>query len=294
MANFNCRLDIPEVSGLKTAEVTVGREFQVTCTGPWPAITPASKLSFELKPEQKYSLHLLGAEPLSGDTVRLNTTSYQVGAWNFQPLVLDVDGNKLELAEINFETVSVLDPLEPQQEPYGLLGPVGLGWPLLWWVVLLVLVGGFILSGGQRWYRRVQRKKLLDSLREHDSALSPIAEFYQTLRRLRRESEVFGSQSVSTELAKQTSAELENAFRLFFLREFRLPALTWPDRELLRAFRKENRSVDSADLAKLRKLFREMSAAQKAEKLSARDVVQIAEQSRQLAERFEALSRRSS
>ncbi len=284
MADFNCRLDLPEVSGLATAEWTVGREAFLSCTGPWPEFAADARLRFELSAEQSQALKILSTEKLSSETLKFKITSYRVGNWDLQDLMLTDGQNKINLGQLKYEVKSVLDPLEPRQEPYGSLGPLSIGIPLSWWIVAGGSLAIVCVLMGVHFRKRFQRKRLIESLRRHDSALSPISEFHQTLRRLRRDSRVFYSQEFDPSEPLLLVEELEKTFRLFFLRRFQLPAYTWSDRALIKALSREHRQVDAKTLLDLKKILREFAAAKIAQKVEARDVIQLSEQSRRLAE----------
>jgi hypothetical protein len=61
---------------------------------------------------------------------------------------------------------------------------------MLYWALLAGFIGLLVLLAISKVYRVVQRRNMLERLREHDSALSPLAEFHQQFRRLQRRSRI--------------------------------------------------------------------------------------------------------
>ncbi|MBX3041456.1 MAG: hypothetical protein KF789_12180 [Bdellovibrionaceae bacterium] len=287
MADFNCRMDIPEAPGLNTAEMTVGREAFLSCAGPWPELGQEESLAFELPKEQNHVLKMLGAERLSGDTLKFKITSYQVGDWDLKNVIVTDGKTKVDVGALRFEVKSVLDPKEPRQEPYGLIGPLSISIPLSWWIVLGGFLLGLALVAALQVRKRLQRRRLVELLESHDSALSPISEFHRTLRMIRRDSPVFFGGEFEKADPIQVVADVEKAFRIFLLRRFHLPAFTWSDGALRKALKKENPHVTDRMALDVKKLLQEFASAKVAAQVEGRDAVQLHEGSRRLAEALE-------
>lgn len=284
MSAFTCTTEIPDQSGLEKNDLTVGREFWLNCSGPFPAFAPDAVLKFELAKEEEHAIKLLEPKKITDTSFELKVTSYRTGPREFKNLILTDGQNKAELGPLQFEVRSVLDESQPQQEPYGPIGPLTLSIPLAWWLILFGIIAAIAATALFQLRRRWQKRRLLEKLREHDAALSPLAEFHQKLRLLKRDHELFAGLPATPDEAALVVQKLEKIFRVFFMRRFQLPALDWANRVLLREFRRENRDLFEAQGEPLRRLLREFLAAGTSKKVELRDAVQLTEQTRALAE----------
>lgn len=300
MADFSCKTQIPDVPGLESGQLTVGRVFTLECTGPWPEGVDPAKLQIASPPPPtdpkqkadqtaKYALKILGAKAISKDVVQFDVTTYLAGKVQIPALILTDGAKSFEANQIDFEVHSVLDPQQPKQEPYGPFGPMPISIPLSWW---FMLAGAIVLAGllvFWRVRRRLQRRELMKKLEEHDSALSPAAEFYTKMRKLRRDHVLFsGGETAETDTALVVR-ELERMFRTFFMRRFELPALDWNDGTLIRAFKREHRRAAEDVGSDLKKLLKEFGAAKSASRVETKDAVQLADVTRTLVEKIEKL-----
>lgn len=284
---FECKVEIPNVQGLEPNVLTVGREFVWSCAGTWPGWASEAGLRFFLEPQHQYSLKLLRAEKVSPDTLELLATTYTHGQVDLPNVIFGTETEKVELGPLHLEVRSVQDPQNPVAEPYGPLGPIGIGVPLVYWLILAAVILALVSASGFRWLRYSQRRRLLEKMREHDSPLSPIAEFHQNIRRLQRQRALYAGTVISAEEPREVMKELERFFRIFFLRKFRLPAFDWSDRVLLGQFRRQHKNQAKENAEALRKLLKEFAAARTASSVEAKDVIQLTDHARNLAEKIE-------
>lgn len=293
MASIQCKQEIPEHEGLEGQQLTVGREFILVCSGDFPKDLTQEKLQFVLKPEQKYSIHLLGFEFRSPTEADVTVTAYKAGDFQFQDLQLTDGAQTLSLGPVQYSVASVLPPQTPgeqnaKQEPYGPIGPASIGVPMLYWGLLASVIGLFILLAISKVYRVVQRRNMLERLREHDSALAPLPEFHQNLRRLQRKNAVFFGQQASQAEAEEVVKETSGMLRLFLTRMYQIPALEWSDRLVLKDLKKYHPKVAHEYGTDLKRLLREYEKAQKDQsKLQSTDALKIATETRILVEKLE-------
>lgn len=286
MAAIECQIRVPDQPGLEPGQLTVGREFFLDCAGAWPPIADPATAKFQFQKGNEHMLKLLGMERVENGRVELKVTSYTAAKIDIPNLVL-LDGNQtVELGPLRYEVVSVLDPAQPQQEPYGAFGPLTISVPAAWWVALALVLALIGLAVGLGLRRRLQRRALLKKIASHDSALAPEREFYQTLRRLKRDKGIFAGTEFPADEPAAVVGDLERAFRTFFMRQFRLPVFDWSDSALIKEFRRENRELFEAHGEDVRKLFKEFRAARDSKKVEARDAIQLAENSRLLVEKL--------
>ncbi|HEY8270697.1 MAG TPA: hypothetical protein VIG33_07390 [Pseudobdellovibrionaceae bacterium] len=302
MAAVQCNLDIPKVPGLEDHQLTVGREFYLTCKGEWPKTLKKEALYFtlekagsEVKSETlKYHIKLLDFEFRSLENVDIKITSYLAGQHQFPNLILTDGERKLELGPVQFSVQSVLEQGQQQKqekvEPFGPMGPATIAVPVLYWVILfgtLVLMGTL---GALKIWRHNQRREMLLRLKEHDSALSPLQEFHQSMRRLQRANPVFFGKEATSEELRQGVTELSRMFKVFISRRLKVPAFEWNERLIVNDLRRYHFFVHQEYSQKIRSLFLELHRAESANaKLTSHDVSQLAESLRKTLEGIEKL-----
>lgn len=293
--SYDCKMDIPEVAGLPANQLTVGRDFIVTCEGEFPKDLVIEKLQFAFeKPNEKYILHLRSFEFRSSTTAEMKVTSYLAAQVEVPNLVLTDGTQKIELGRLAFKVESVMPPQDPQnpetkQEPFGPIGPATLPVPPLYWALLAGVIALALVAAGFKIYRTVQRRRMLEDLREHDAALSPLAQFHQSFRKLQRQNRVFfGVQDVPPEDILQTLTESYHMFKLYITRRFQVPAMEWSPRLVLKDVRKYHPRIFAEHGDELGKVYKEFErASQDKAHLKAQEVLAIANHARNLVERME-------
>lgn len=299
MAVIQCKVEIPTVQGLKDNELTVGREFLLVCDGEFPKDLQQEKLQFALKPEQKFHIHLLGFEFRSPMQADIKVTTYKAGEMQIDDLQLTDGAQTLSLGPVQFGVASVLPPPQPsqpgeqpvKQEPFGPIGPASIGVPMLYWGLVAAVLGLVALIAISRIYRIVQRRNMLERLREHDSSLTPLSEFHQNYRRLQRANPVFFGKEASKAEIDEVLVETHKMFKLFLTRQFRIPALEWSERLVMKDLKKYHRDVYVEAGEGLDHLFHEYQHAFKdRQNLTTTDVLNLATHCRTLVEKMERAS----
>lgn len=294
MASVQCKIEIPAVEGLEENTLTVGREFILACEGEYPRDLQTEKMQLVLKPEQKYSLHLLGFEFRNPTMADIKVTAYRAGGMKFEDLQITDGVQTLSLGPVEYQVQSVLQPAQPgeqqgKQEPYGPIGPMGLSVPFLYWAILVGILGLIVLIILGRVYRAVQRRAMLEKLREHDSALSPLSQFHQNLRRLQRQNAVYFGIPATTQDVQEAFTSLHQSFLLFITRQYKVPALQWSERLVLRDLKKYHPRVYREFGVDTKKLYREYNHGLKDKtKLTENDILNLTRSTRLLLEKMEA------
>ncbi len=292
--NIQCKTEIPAVPGLPDQELSVGREFLLVCDGEWSRELNVEKLHFIKSDQQKYVIKLLGFEFRSSTTADLKVTSYTAGEVKIPNLRLTDDTQTVDLGELNFAVKSVLPPPDPnnpevKQEPFGPMGPAQLPIPPVYWAMLVGAIVLLALMIGFKAFRYFQRRRMLEDLREHDAAVSPLVQFHQGFRRLQRQNQVFfGIKDPAHEDILSCLDGTNQMLRLYLTRRFQVPAMKWSDRLILRDIRRYHPGIFAENGDDLGKLFKEYSRAFKdKEHLEATDVLSISSHCRVLVERME-------
>lgn len=308
MVAVQCNVDIPNVSGLEDHQLTVGREFYLTCKGEWPKTLKQDSLSFVGDENLKYQIKLLGFEFRSPEEADIKVTSYIAAKHQFPQLILTDGEQKVELSlaqaagqiPIQFAVQSVLPPQgqgtqgQPEKvEPFGPIGPATIAVPVLYWLVLLGVLAFAGILGALKLWRHHQRREMLLGLKDHEAALSPLQEFHQNMRRLQRANPVFYGKEATPEELRQGVAELSRMFKVFVSRRLKVPAFEWNERLILKDLRRYHFFVYEEYSKKIHALFSEFHKAENsAAKLSAHDVSQLAESLRKTLEGIERLMAR--
>ena len=284
---MDCKVDIPPIQKLNDNELTVGREFYLVCKGVWPKVD-LSEARLVLPEADKYKLQLLSAEYRSADEVDLKVVSYVAGPVQVQSPVLQAKEQSIEIGPVQFEVVSVL-PTNPEEkvEPYGPVGPLELIWPLWLWVGLVALAAMIATFGGQKLRRWLQRRKLIEEMSAHDSALSALHQLHHTFRKLQREKEIYVGSKIDAATIKEAVQEIRQAFLLFLTREFQVPALTWPLKEVLGSIKRYENTIYLAHAKAITDVVEELDKAVQSDKLILTDAIALMQKSRIVAEKVD-------
>jgi hypothetical protein len=296
---IQCNLDIPKVSGLEEGQLTVGREFYLTCKGDWPKTLKQENLKFVGDENLKYQIKLLGFEFRSPEEADIKVTSYIAGKYQFPKLDLSDGQQTVELGPLQFEVVSVLPAQGAQAqgaqeqakvEPYGPFGPATIAVPALYWLVLFGSIAFVAVLVWLKIWRYNQRREMLLRLKEHDAAMSPLMEFHQNMRRLQRANAVFYGKEATEQELREGMTELSRMFKIFVSRRLRVPAFEWNERLIVKDIRKYHPTVYEAYSKRIHDLFSEFKKAESAgAKLHAKDVSQLAETLRKTLEGIEGI-----
>jgi hypothetical protein len=287
MAGIQCKVDIPKVQGLEDGVLTVGREFYLSCEGEWPSTLKQENLRFEGDASLPYQLKLLHFEFRTPTQADLKVTSYLAGPHRFPGVVLTDGEQKLELGGIEYQVQSVIQKGE-KVEPFGPFGPATIPIPISYWFLVIGAVAAVGLFIGLRLWRASQRRAMLERLKQHDSALTPLQEFHQSMRRLQRANSVFYGKETGAEELRQGIEELARMFKVYISRRLRVPAFEWNERLILADIRRYHPAVFDESSRKIHDLFTEFKKAQgSGQKLHGKDVIQLAETLRKVLENVE-------
>jgi hypothetical protein len=266
--------------------LTVGSKFTLNCHGDlpvqWAVGTPVTPV-FPQK-EQAYSLAILENPRLEANQATFTVTGYKAGKHEPEYLRFVQGERGFEFVKPKWEIQSVLKQGE-QPQPYPPFGPWALGMPL-WFLVALVaaaLVSVYLVIRALR--RRNQRRRMLDELKLHRTALTPLHQFYRDSRLLRRK--IHNARNV--EELRKISEELNREFRLYVLRQFQIPALDWSDGEILGDLKKRHRHVYRHASETLKRTLRELFRMKGREGLLLHDVEQLHRMSLEAVEKLDSV-----
>ncbi|OQW47917.1 MAG: hypothetical protein A4S09_14050 [Proteobacteria bacterium SG_bin7] len=266
---WNCEPKFPE-----NVQMDVGRIYDVTCSGPSVAWIK-SDLEVEMPQDWKHFFHVVDFDEVTAERIKFSATSYKTGEYRLPNNIVITDGeNRVTLTPWNLKIESVVRAqpgMEPQ--PYGPFGPFLLEWPLWMWITLGVFVVSAIGSVLAIYWERRRKKIWANIVAGYTTALKPYHQFYKDYRRLSR----------LTEPRLEDLSKLNEAFRLYFLRELKVPTLKEPPSFVLKWLKKRNPSLSKNIKSDLFMILREMESATKG-KLSAKDFEQMSRKCQQIVD----------
>lgn len=264
MSPLNCKVQLPLTgsSDLKQTEdaqsvLTVGVEFTLLCRG---EVKTLGAPELRLPEGEQFALKLLGVRQSQG-SIELTVTSYQVNQHKLEKVEL-VDGElRYPLSPIEFEVVSVQNPQEPVQEPFGPFGPLALPMPTwLWGALVLLVVGiGFVVI--MRLRRYLRHRRFLKEILAQSGAKTPGPEFFFAHRRWKQSLGYFQRDSeLSPAVISDAGLRLREMWFLYLSRRLFLPASEVSDSALQRALKASLGGRDATNLqAKMSRVQKEMA-----------------------------------
>jgi hypothetical protein len=254
---------------------TVGELFTIDCQG--TAMPLKAPLKIELPEKDHHVVVLVKPLAVTEGKISYEATSYRVGEFSLPYLdFVDADGRGFISNPMKFKTVSVIDPKNPPQSPYGPIQPMRMEYPAWLWFSLavgfLVLVAWFLIF----FRRRIQRKNLEKNIKRFQSPMGSYHQFSKDVRTLKR-NVVFSPKAQWLEMQKQDYLQkLEEAYRLFILREYIVPADRWPTKMVLKHMKRKDKTHYDKYAGAAIKAFHELERARtQAENISPMDVEQI-------------------
>lgn len=240
---------------------TVGEVFQIKCTGTSLELVEPLKI---INPEKmEYSLVYLKTLNKSENELTFLATSYASRTISHPFLhVSDANGGGFISQRFELRSQSVLDPKQPPpQGPFGPIQPMAMSWP--YWIffaallILAVFVGWILI-----YFRRtLQRKNLEKNIRKFQSPLGSYHQFSKDLRLLKR-GVIFSDKGEWNEAQTQSFlTKLDEIFRMFVLREYTVPALSWSSSQIAKHVSQKNKMGYAHFKADFLKAFKELERA---------------------------------
>lgn len=251
---------------------TVGEVFYLECEGPQVDFQ-TSNLKFQLPEGQEYALQILSVVKQSGNALSLKATTYKAGVHDFKDLPLaEGESSKFVMEPLQLSVKSVIQ--DPQQKPYGPIMAMKLSYPVWLWFILLAFVLLWAFYGIFRFRRNVQKKKVIEELKQHNTAIGAYNQFNKDLRTLRRKN-IF-TENWNQEKKQKYIESLDEIFKMYLLREFYVPALDWNSKLILKEISKDDKRRFAGYQDTLKKFLKEMERAKSdVEKVQVHDCKQL-------------------
>jgi hypothetical protein len=224
MRTFECQTSIPEVDGLESGKLTVGRHILASCKGETGDSFDFHKAT--VKADAKNFIRIFSLDSSSTDAFKMDFTLYKTGEVKLSDFVLTDGTNEIVLNSSPLKVESVLKPTQDGKppEPFGPLLPISISTPVSYYFyavgLVFVVVLYFVLKAKRLNYYR----KLKNKLSQYNSPVDPESQFYRAIR--------------SAEKQGYPLQDLEKAFRLYSLRAYRLPLFDLPNERAIRYFKR--------------------------------------------------------
>lgn len=234
---------------------TVGEVFQLECEG--EDIAFVDPLTVKAEDAEEYQLVLLKQLKVSDREVLYQATSYRVGDHRKPIVFVDAEGKEFKAENVQYKVRSVLE----QKKPFGSIMPMATGYPV--WLFFGLIVAAMVVVGWVLVFlkRRLQKRSLEKNIKKFQSPLGSYNQYSKDMRRLKRTVVFSERNDWAEEQVKSYLEDLDESFRLFVLREYVVPATTWPSRRVLTAVRKKDKRNFGRYGSELSRAFKELDRA---------------------------------
>ncbi len=267
----------------KEPEWTVGELIDFHCEGPTVALE-SSELQFKHPPKAEYELKILSVNKQSDNQLELTVTSYNAGKHNLEKVILTDQGKELfKIEPIILPVKSVIE--KPDAKPFGPIAALKMSYPAWTWISILIVVLLTVFFALFRLRRRSQMRKVLEALKEHNTALGAFNQFNKDIRLLSREYVFDKKGGWSKEQKEKYLVNLEQIFRMYMLREFIVPALDWNDRLLIKTISKQDKKYFKNYGPEMKKFLAEIHRAQgDQDKIQVHDCKQLTQMAQKITQ----------
>ena len=270
LPKWSCRVD----GTPKDGQWTVGETFNVFCEGPTAEFL-STELEFKEEKKSGYELKILDVTKQSNNELEMVATSYIPAPHQFNKLfILDQDEEVVQVEPFVLPMKSIIT--DPKQKPFGPMGAIKLEYPMWIWIVLGAALLLSVFFGLFRMNRRIQMRKVIEELKQHNTALGAFNQFNKDVRTLGRQYIFSDSKAWSTEKKQRYLESLDQIFRMYLLREFYVPALDWSSGLVLKTISKQDKRRYGKYGIDLQKFLKELDRAKgDSEKLETHDCKQL-------------------
>lgn len=294
-ATWDCELRASDVEPIVALEsLHVGDRFLIHCKGEFVEgfAKEQASLAF-LAEEQAYTLKLLNLRTFENTEFWAEATSYKPGEHKFQGLVVTDSLQNIALkGEKPIVVKSVLaqqQQANPEAQKIAFLGPFPLALPIWLWILIFVVLFAVV---GWIWRfvdKRMQKRRLLERLSQHNTALTPFHQFHKEIRsHLRNHTGPTASLSTPTQFVN----DVDKSFRMFLVREFLIPAMEWKTASVMSELKSNHKRTYRYAGPQVRKLLVELERAREAgDKNGYEDCEQLVEMSRRVVEQIKKMKR---
>lgn len=265
--------------------VTVGEVFNLECSGESIALNPKQiKIAWK---ENPYGLKILNSAISPQGKWVFQVVSYKVGQYKDAPIEATDGVNTLPLKNIQFEVKSVIDPKNPPKEMFGPFGPFMTEFPWGGVIVMAVILLAIIVSIVVKLVKVKRERNLKERMKKLDHPQTPAAQLYSVVRRMEREIDFVFKGEMKTESILVFIKDLEQALKIFIVRQFQIPANEWTLKATLNQFKLKYIWLGQEHIQNLSNLLHEIEKSQKGKNvnLETQDIVQLLKNTKKWVDR---------
>lgn len=221
---LSCEVVIPEVQGLETSVLTVGRHFILSCQGSWDKSFDLVNAQVSLAEVDPLVYKVFKVEARSTQTLDIEMTGYTAGPLNMAGATLKLDAQNYFLTvkkPIEFKSV-IEKPENPQEtpKPFG-FALAQLPWPAIYTFAFFGLLFIGVASVIQNIIFKQKMKRLKSVVQSYESVQTPENQFYKLIR--------------AAEKKDFPLSEIHQAFRIYLLRRFQVAVFDLSPSEVAQA-----------------------------------------------------------
>ncbi len=191
MSLMTCSTEIPEVAGLKSQELTVGRIFVLRCQGDWQERSfDGVALEAKLEPKDKNKLKILSGKVVDAENAEFQVVSYGPGMHEILKWTLKIGDETLEMPPVVLRVESVIEGSQQQPKPFPPIGPLQPVMPEIVKYMAIGLAVALLLTILISIVSLVARSRQRRALKSLDSSLPPTLEAQQKLRGLLKQTQM--------------------------------------------------------------------------------------------------------
>lgn len=259
---LNCSLKSSDPAKVK---MTVGDPLVMNCLGLIEKSFPENSVLEFKDPAGKYSLSIIKVIKSDTSEFTADVTSYKPGNYNGDGIFLVAGDMKAELKGLQWSYESILKEAEELQKetvvptpekfgPFPFIGPVGIQYPIWFWVLLGLMISAVFFSLFKVIKKRNQKKRLIEqALSGMGSALSPLQDFSKIQR------QIFTRLGNDQKDFDESMQMIEKGFRSYLVRSYLVPAFDWSDIDVVREIKKTNPKAFEVAGKDVLKILRELN-----------------------------------
>lgn len=260
LIKWNCQLN--------AQELTVGELMGLSCQGEAKDDLALDQLKVETPGQSPHTLQLVKAEAQTPGHFQLTLTSYRVGEHKDVSVLLKDESHSIDAGTFSWTVKTVLQPKEGEApKPFGPFGPWYLSWPILYFVILIVLASvlGWL---SYRFFRTLKlRRDNRIKIENYRKTFVPYTEFQKGVRQIERKIRQLEYQKANEVIEEGTHVsepeEIKQNLKLLFdeylLYELEVSAQNKTGVAIAKLIKKQYSSLPEAHLQNLRQLYEEWS-----------------------------------
>ncbi len=271
---LDCQSDLLH---LQDQPLTVGTSFFLICKSSvdLPSDISRENVSLILAPEDQYKLQIQDAAKLNEQQMQMTVSSYKVGPHDLKQIQLKIGEDfQALISEVKFEVTSVINPQEPEKEPFGLRDPYSMSIPLSYWVILGSVVLLLLARVFVAWRSYLAERRDIQQLKSEFSGKNVLSGCQLRLRALRRQAQRLGEMQAGLTSVQELMDSVWKEVLIYFALHFERSTLKFSEKKNFKILKSGLRSDKQRIIyEEIRKIRQEMRAYKERKDLGLEDAV---------------------